>query len=215
MFCKCTWHHLGNLISKIFLVVSRNNLPSSRWNRMRFKWSCVHPTVLQFLYLSCKLRPRHINNWYFFASLILHKYRQYTRQIKIFTCTIVFPISKNSGLPCRFLQDDGSFMSWHKSHHFSAATLCTSNGSFTNCQGYRPLSVSQSVRDRCLHLQSSLEAELLLRVVTSGGRYIRIYVPIMYDVVCQLQNAGSPQTSKITPPFFAAKTRHVHLTDLH
>jgi len=75
------------------------------------------------------------------------------------------------------------------------ATLCASNGSFTNRQGYRPLPVSQSLGDRCLHLQSSLEAELLPRVVSSGGRYIRI---ICNDNVrCCTSTSTSRFSSKI------------------
>ena len=97
-------------------------------------------------------------------------------------------------------------------------------------QEYRPLSVSQSLGARCLEarclwgrylgarclgarglgLQTSLEAEMLPRTVNSGGRYVNMYrhralSAIMPDAVRQLQLAGSPQPSKITPSFFDSK----------
>ena len=66
IFSKHTWHHLRYLVCKLLIVVSRDNLPSSRWNRRGFEWSCVHPTVLQFLDFSCKIGPIHINNCHSF-----------------------------------------------------------------------------------------------------------------------------------------------------
>ena len=93
-------------------------------------------------------------------------------------------------------------------------------------QEYQPLSVSQSLGARCLEarclggcclethclgarglgLQTSLEAEMLPQTVSSGGRYVNMYrhgalSAILLDAIRQLQLAGSPQPSKITPSY--------------
>ena len=49
-------------------------------------------------------------------------------------------------------------------------------------------------------------AEMLPQTVSSGGRYVNMYrhralSAIMLDAICQLQLAGSPQPSKITPSY--------------
>ena len=75
-----------------------------------------------------------------------------------------------------------------KSHHFSAATLCASNGSFSKAQGMRA-----SVRNCIVALNGEVRWQ------------IRKYVPASPNAVRQLQLAGSPQLSLITPSFFHSK----------
>ena len=63
----------------------------------------------------------------------------------LLTVSSSWPLCCWCWISCRFLQDDGSFMSWHKIHHFSAATLCTSNGSFSKACKAPGISASVSV----------------------------------------------------------------------
>ena len=195
MFCKCTWHRLGILSAKS-LSYQQKQPPIQRVKSKMVQVELCSPHCPALSTSSLQDRT-HPGTPSFFASLILHKYRQNTRQIKYLRVYHRIPISKNSGLPIdKLLLSAGR---WKLYVITQATTLVLPRcalqmAHLANCQGYRPLSVSQSLGARCLEvrclgarclevrcqltacclgLQTSSEAELLPRAVSSGGRYVQ------------------------------------------
>ena len=56
-----------------------------------------------------------------------------------------------------------------------------------------------------IHVQYVLSTHCRIRSTSYRCGWVLSYVPIMCDAVSQLQPAGSPQQSKITPSFFQQK----------
>ena len=93
-----------------------------------------------------KIGAIHINNWCSFplcfpdSALCIPGKSNMLRGSSYFQPKIFCYLS----ISCRFLQDDGSFILQHNSHHFSAVTLSTSKGSFSKTPGI-PASLSATV----------------------------------------------------------------------